>query len=133
MKSLKEFLQDYCQKTGNKFLDYSEHIAIITLKLADNRKQEVHAYLVDREGIEIVEFMSKVCDIEKQKIDYKEVLLLNQQWCCYSRFIIYGGMLQCAASAHYSESSPIQLAAMLEEVGKMADQMELELTGEDVF
>jgi hypothetical protein len=132
MKKLNQFLQEYCKKTSNHFLEYSEHISIITLKL-NERKHEVHSYLVIREGIEIVEFMSKVCDIEKQPVDYKEILALNQQWCCYSRFIIYGGMLQCAASAHFAESSEVQLVAMLEEVGKLADQMELEITGEDVF
>ena len=133
MKDFKQFLQHYCEKTGNHFLEYSDTIAIITVNLPDNRKQEVHAYLIEREKVHLVEFMSKVVDIEKQAIDYKEVLQLNQQWCCYSRFVLYGGMLQCAASAHYADCSQKQMASMLEEVGKLADQMELELTGEDVF
>jgi hypothetical protein len=133
MKDFKHFLQTYCEKTGNHFLEYSDTISIITLHLSNNRKQEVHSYLIERDGILLVEFMSKVLDLEKQTVDYKEILQLNQQWCCYSRFIIYGGMLQCAASAHHTESSAKQMAAMLEEVGKLADQMELEITGEDVF
>ncbi len=133
MKDFKQFLQHYCEKTGNHFLEYSDSIAIITLQLPNNRKQEVHSYLITRDGIQLVEFMSKVFDIEKHSLDYKEILQLNQQWCCYSRFVLFGGMLQCAASAHYAESSEIQMAAMLEEVGKLADQMEEEVTGEDVF
>ncbi len=133
MKDIKQVLQQYCEKTGNNFLDYSEHIAIVTLNLAEKRKHEVHVYQVDRDGIQLIEFMAKVCDIEKKEVDYKEILLLNQQLCCYSRFIIYGGMLQCAASSHYVDTQASQMEAMLIEVGKLADQMELELTGEDVF
>jgi hypothetical protein len=133
MKDIKKTLQQYCEKTGNTFLDYSEHIAIVTLNLADKRKHEVHSYQVERDGVQLIEFMAKVCDLEKQEVNYKEILQLNQQWCCYSRFVIYGGMLQCAASAHYNDIQQSQIESMLIEVGKLADQMELELTGEDVF
>lgn len=133
MKDFKEVLQKHCEKTGDHFMEYSPSLLIIKLLLPEKRTHEVHAYIVTRDGKEIVEFMSKVCDLEQQKLNLKDILMFNQEKCCYSKFIIFGGMLQVAASAHYEESGEKQLIAMLNEVGQVADEMEAEITGQDVF
>ncbi len=133
MKDFKELLQNHCNQTGNHFMEYSPSLFIIKLNLPENRKHEIHAYVVVRDNVKIVEFMAKVCDLEQKKLNYKDILMLNQEKCCYSKFIIFGGMLQVAASAFYDESSEAQIVAMLNEVGQVADTMESEITGQDVF
>ncbi len=132
MENFKKFLQHYAKRTNSPFMEYSPTHFIITCQISDDRKQQVSAYFVERDGAKIVEFISKVVDTEQlPNIDYKKILSYNQEWCSYSRFVLYGGMLQAAASAHYDFLTEAQMEVMLREVAEVADKLEEELTGSD--
>ena len=129
--NLQTFLRKYAERTGNTFIEYTDTIDVITISLPEaGRFQNVAVYMVSRDGHNMIEFLSKICPVTEY-LDFKALLELNQEL-CYSKLVIHEEMLQAAATVRYDFATEPELIAMMEEVARIADQLELELTGQDM-
>jgi hypothetical protein len=127
---LSTIMKKLADDIGGRFVEYSDENTIITIPLDRNRFQNVTGYLSERNGQQVVEFMSKVCDLSDE-IDYKKLLEINQDL-FYGKIIIYEGMIRVASAALYAHVTEDIIRDMIIEVAKSADNLEFELVGEDI-
>lgn len=127
--NLQGFLRNYAQRTGNSFLEYTDTIDVITISLEGGRFQNVACYMIHRDGLHLVEFMSKVCPSDTY-LDYKSLLELNQNL-CYAKIVLHNDLIQVAATVRQEYASEQELITMMEEVARVADNLEFEFTGQD--
>ena len=115
-----------------RFVDYSTENTIITVPVDRNRTQSVTGYLIDRNNLRVVEFMSKVCEVDSTQVDARAMLELNQEL-FYGKVVIHEGFLKIAATALFDHSTEDQIRDMILEVARVADELEHKLVGSDVF
>ena len=129
--NLSQIMQKYANEIDGRFIEYSDDNTIITIPLERNRFQNVTGFLTKRRNENVVEFMSKVCDV-RPDIDYRALLELNQEF-FYGKIIIYDGLIQVAASALFDHCSEVIIRDMISEVARTADDLEFKLAGVDVY
>ena len=127
---LSTIMRSLAKDIDGRFLEYSDENTIITVPLERNRFQNVTGFLSDRKGQQVVEFMSKVCNI-RPDIDYQALLGTSQEL-FYGKVIIYEGMVRVASTALFEHTTETIIRDMILEVAKAADDLELELAGVDV-
>jgi hypothetical protein len=131
--NLFKVIQDYSEQIGGTFTNYDSEKCIIIVPLKDNRFQTV----ICETGVSKVSgksrmfFSSKVSNSTDQ-INAKELMSQNKNF-DYSRFIIDDGQLKIEASCLTDSATEDEIKFMLQEVGQLADQYELRLTGKDIF
>ncbi len=131
-KNIKAYLQKMADDVGGKFTEYSDNSVIVTLPLADGRYQNVKAYIHQMaDGLMLV-FSSKVCHVaEANNLDFIELLKMNMEL-CYAKTVIDDGTLEIVATTRYELCSHDQVRFMANEVARVADSLEKQLTGLDV-
>lgn len=123
-------MQKLSDEIDGRFLEYSAENTIITVPVSRSRYQNVTGYLINRNGIKVVEFMSRVCELNEE-IDHKAMLVLNQEL-FYSKVVIHEGYLKVAAAALFEHTTEDLIKDMVMEVAKVADDLEHQLVGADV-
>ena len=120
-------MQKIADKIDGKFLEYSFENIIITVPVDRIRYQNVTGYLITRPQGTMLEFMSKVCEINDY-IDPRAMLELNQEL-FYSKVMIHEGCLKVAAGALLEHCTEELIQDMVLEVAKVADDLEHQLVG----
>jgi hypothetical protein len=128
---LSEIMQRLAIDIDGRFMEYSDENTIITVPVGKLRYQNVTGYLTIRNEKQVVEFMSKVCEL-RAGINFKALLELNQDL-FYGKVIIFEGMLRVAAAALFEHSTEEIIRDMILEVAQAADDLELKLMEADVY
>ncbi len=123
-------MEKIADEIDGKFLEYSAENTIITVPVSRYRYQNVTGYLIKRNNVKVVEFMSRICELNDE-IDHKAMLELNQEL-FYSKVVIHEGYLKVAAAALLDHCTEDLIKDMILEVAKVADELEHELVGADV-
>jgi len=113
------------------FVDYSFENTIITVPVSRHRYQNVTGYLLEKPQGTVIEFMSRVCPLGSG-IDPVAMLELNQEL-FYSKVIIHEGFLKVAAAALFEHCTEELIRDMVLEVAKVADNLEHQLVGADLY
>ena len=128
--NLSTIMEKLAEEIDGKFLEYSAENTIITVPVSRLRYQNVTGYLIDRNRSKVVEFMSRVCELN-DAIDHKAMLELNQEL-FYSKVIIHEGYLKVAAAALFEHTTEELIKDMILEVARVADELEHHLVGADI-
>jgi len=123
-------MEKIAEEIDGKFLEYSAENTIITVPVGRYRYQNVTGYLIKRNNVKVVEFMSRICELSTT-IDHKAMLELNQEL-FYSKVVIHEGYLKVAAAALFEHCTEELIKDMILEVAKVADELEHELVGADI-
>jgi hypothetical protein len=123
-------MEKLADEIDGKFLEYSTENTIITVPVSRHRYQNVTGYLLNRNHTKVVEFMSRVCELNDD-IDHKAMLELNQEL-FYSKVVIHEGYLKVAAAALLDHCTEDLIKDMVLEVARVADDLEHHLVGADV-
>jgi hypothetical protein len=129
--NLSEIMERLADEIGGKSLEYTPENTIITVPVSRHRYQNVTGYLIDRPQGRVIEFMSRVCELNND-IDHRAMLELNQEL-FYSKVIIHEGFLKVAAAALFEHCTEELISDMVLEVAAVADNLELQLTGANVY
>ncbi|MBD0259468.1 MAG: hypothetical protein ICV83_27430 [Cytophagales bacterium] len=128
---LTDTMEKLAVEIDGMFIDYSFENTIITVPVSRYRYQNVTGYLMQKPQGTVIEFMSKVCPIGTT-IDPMAMLELNQEL-FYSKVVIHEGFLKVAAAALYEHCTEELIKDMVLEVAKVADDLEHQLVGEDIY
>ena len=123
-------MEKLADEIDGKFLEDSTENTIITVPVSRHRYQNVTGYLLNRSNTKVVEFMSRVCELNDD-IDHKAMLELNQEL-FYSKVVIHEGYLKVAAAALLDHCTEDLIKDMVLEVARVADDLEHHLVGADV-
>ncbi len=130
-KAILDFLKKETKALEGTYIEYNESSVMLTVPVDDTRFQNVKGYLEDEGESLTLSFMSKICKYDDYPdLDYKRILREHYRF-KYSKVIIYNEYIQLYASEVYDRATLEHAREMFLEVAKMADYLELELTGED--
>ena len=124
-------LQKIADELGGSFTEYSDNNLIVTVPTNDGRFQGITTYILEHEGKKVLEIASRVCDADMPGINYRQLLVMNQEL-TYSKIVIFDDYIQLAAEVLIDHINEVLLKDIVEEVGHTADKIEFELTGKDV-
>jgi hypothetical protein len=129
---LSSILKSYADQIGGQYTEYDPSNAIIIVPVAGGRFQTVLGTIKQNElyNRKLIVIHSKVCSI-KPGMDY-QMLMEQVAFFNYCRFIIRDNYLQVEAVSSYNNISEETIKEMVQEVGNLADQYELKLTGTDI-
>ncbi|MCP4460532.1 MAG: hypothetical protein GY816_21295 [Cytophagales bacterium] len=132
--NFKKFAQKYADEINGEFRDYDENQSVIVIRLEGDRFQAVQGNVYNHEkygGREVVQLKTKVCTAA-ESINFSEVLASSTDN-IHSKFIIEDGFLKIEASAFMDSISDSRIKEMLQEIGNLADEWELKITGKDIY
>lgn len=134
-ENIHDFFTKLAEELDGIYLDYTGDSGAMNLKLPNGRTQSVKSYIKNKgkgEGDMII-FMSKVCMLEEypEKIDFKKMLTMNHSL-VYSKIVIDEGYMEVESGASMELSNRAELKFIISEVAKVADDLEHEITGQDV-
>jgi hypothetical protein len=131
-KEILHFLKEETKKLEGTFVGYNEASVMLTIPVDESRYQNVKGYLEESEKGMKISFMSKVCKYsDYQNINYPYLLQKNFEF-VYSKIIVYNDFIQLYASEIYDHATLEHVKEMFLEVAKEADNLEDEITGEDL-
>jgi hypothetical protein len=124
-------LQKIADEMGGSFTEYSDNNLIVTVPTNDGRFQGITTYILEHDGKKVLEIASRVCEADFPGIDYRKLLVMNQEL-TYSKIVIFDDYIQLAAEVLIEHINEVILKDIVEEIGHTADRIEFELTGKDV-
>ena len=127
----KAFSAQFAQETNGTYDEYDERKSVFILPLANGRNQTVIAEIKTHDsGREFVRVDSKVCKLFSP-IKYSEILAASVDF-IHARFIAEDDFLKVEASFYLDNLNESIIKEMILEVAQLADDWELEITGEDI-
>lgn len=124
-------LQKIADELGGSFTEYSDNNLIVTVPTNDGRFQGITTYILEHDGKKVLEIASRVCEADLPGVDYRQLLVMNQEL-TYSKIVIFDDYIQLAAEVLVEHINEVILKDIVDEVGHTADKIEFELTGKDV-
>ena len=130
--NLDKILEQYANEIGGKVIPYTDSQSIIIMPTKHGRFQRVLGWtrISKSRGIKFLEFDSKVCEFNGT-IDMKKHLEDAGHF-TFSRLIIKEGFLQVASSVIVEHATAELIRDMVKEVAEEADDLEFQITGQDV-
>jgi hypothetical protein len=130
--NFKKFCQDYAEEIQGEFREYDDTRSIIIIRLGDDRFQAVqgHVFTHEKYKQEVLQLKSKVCT-EKDPILFRKILEASTEF-VHAKFIMEDGFLKVEASGFTKNLNDGQIKEMIQEVGQLADEWELKITGKDI-
>ena len=126
--NLNEFMKSYAEELNGNFSEYDEQRSVIVVPLDMDRNQAVVGEIDDDKMVII---SSKVC-VADDNIRYKELLEENHQT-VYGKFTITNDFLKVESKVSSEEVTENTLKNTIQEIAKLADKWELNITGKDIF
>jgi len=124
-------LQKIADEIGGSFTEYSNNNLILTVPTNGGRFQGITTYVLEHDGKKVLEIASRVCDADKPGINYRQLLVMNQEL-TYSKIVIFDDYIQLAAEVFFDHINEAILKDIVKEVGQTADKVEFEVAGKDV-
>jgi len=132
-EDIHDFFAELAGELDGIYLDYTESSGAMNLKLENGRTQSVKSFIKNKGDGKMIIFMSKVCQLsEHPDIDFRKMLELNHRM-IYAKMIVDGDFLEVEADARLELSNKEEIKFIIKEVAKVADKLELEITGQDVY
>lgn len=128
--NLDKILEDYSLEVGGKIIQYTDSQSIIIMPTKHGRYQRVIGWTRVANKHKFIEFDSKVCEFS-ENIDLKKHLQDAASF-TFCRLIIKEGFLQVASSVIVEDATVELIKDMVKEVAEVADELEYNITGEDV-
>jgi hypothetical protein len=129
---LNRFMQQYAAETRGQYTEYDDSKSIVIVPVPGGRYQTVIGQKFSNEpgGKVKIEFSSRVCEFSPG-LDLR-MLLEENQYSDYSRFIIQEGFVKVVSTNFIDLVTDDEVRGMVEEVAYLADEYERKLTGKDI-
>ena len=129
--NLNQFIKSYAEEVNGNFSEYDEQRSVVVVPVDENRNQAVVGEIDDNKMVTI---SSKVCVVD-ENVKYKDLLGLLQENhdTTYGKFTITNDFLKVESKVHSEEVSEATLKETIQEIAKLADKWELNITGKDIF
>jgi len=128
--NLDKLLEDYANEIGGKVIPYTDNQSIVIMPTKHGRFQRVLAWTRKAGKHSFLEFDSKVSEFNST-IDMQKCLTEAAGF-TFCRIIIKEGFLQVASSVFLDEATAELVKDMVREVAEVADDLEYQITGQDV-
>jgi len=132
-ENIHNYFTELAEELNGIYLDYTGDSGAMNLKLDNGRNQSVKSFIKNKGDGDMIIFMSKVCHLDDYpNVDFKKMLELNHTL-IYSKIVIDDGYLEVESDAKLELSSKAEICFIVKEVAKVADDLEMEITGKDVY
>ncbi|MDX2195564.1 MAG: hypothetical protein NW207_04020 [Cytophagales bacterium] len=130
--NLDKILENYANQIGGKVIPYTDSQSIIIMPTKHERFQRVLGWsrVSSKTKHKFLEFDSKVCEMN-DSIDIKKHLEDASKF-TFSRLIVKEGFLQVASSVIVDHATEDLIKDMVKEVADIADDLEFQITGQDI-
>ncbi|MGL1885957.1 MAG: YbjN domain-containing protein [Reichenbachiella sp.] len=127
--NLSDFMRSYAEEINGNFSSYDQLRCVIVVPLDMKRQQAV----VGEQNLEdnTITLNSKIC-VADEKIKFKSLLEQNSST-TFGKFVIDNDFLKVESKIQANETSEKTLKSTIQEIAKLADKWELNLTGKDIF
>ena len=127
----KAFSTDFAKEVDGTYDEYDDMKSVFIIPLANGRNQTVIAEIKEHtDGREMVRVDSRICKLFSP-IKYSEILAASVNF-IHARFIAEDDYLKAEASFYLDNLNEGIIKEMIMEVAQVADDWELEITGEDI-
>ncbi|UXX78876.1 YbjN domain-containing protein [Reichenbachiella carrageenanivorans] len=126
---LNNFMKSYAEEIKGNFSEYDDQRSVIVVPLEMERQQAVVGE-IDLEN-NLISISSKVC-VAEDNIKYKDLLVENHK-STFGKFTIVNDFLKVESRSPADITSNEMLKCAIQEVAKLADKWELNITGRDIF
>ena len=133
-ENIHDFFTELAEELDGIYLDYTGDSGAMNLKLPNGRTQSVKSFIKNKGEGDMIIFMSKICRLDEfpEKIDFKKMLELNHRL-VYSKIVIDEEYMEVESDASLELSNREEIKYIIREVAKVADDLEHEITGQDVY
>ncbi|MFT5616827.1 MAG: hypothetical protein ACI85I_000041 [Arenicella sp.] len=133
-ENIHDFFTELAEELDGIYLDYTGDSGAMNLKLPNGRTQSVKSFIKDKGEGDMIIFMSKICRLDEfpDKIDFKKMLELNHRL-VYSKVVIDEDYMEVESDANLELSNREEIKYIIREVAKVADDLEHEITGQDIY
>ena len=132
-ENIHNYFTELAEELNGIYLDYTGDSGAMNLKLENGRNQSVKSFIKNKGDGDMIIFMSKVCNLDEYpSVDFKKMLELNHSL-IYSKVVIDDGYMEVESDAKLDLSSKEEIRFIVKEVAKVADDLEMEITGKDVY
>ena len=132
-ENIHNYFTELAEELNGIYLDYTGDSGAMNLKLDNGRNQSVKSFIKNKGEGDMIIFMSKVCNLDEYpNVDFKKMLELNHNL-IYSKIVIDDGYMEVESDAKLELSSKEEIRFIVKEVAKVADDLEMEITGKDVY
>lgn len=126
---LSNFMRSYAEEINGNFSSYDDLRCVIVVPLNMDRVQAVVGEQNPEE--DTITLNSKIC-VADEKIKFKSLLEQNSAT-TFGKFVIDNDFLKVESKIKSNETSEETLKNIIQEIAKLADKWELNLTGKDIF
>ncbi|GAB4193999.1 MAG: hypothetical protein OHK0057_13480 [Thermoflexibacter sp.] len=128
----KEYFVKLAERLDGTYIEYTDEICIISLRLPDGRSQSVRGFFKQRGQDLMLMLMSKVCFLDEYpNVDFRALIEENNHL-HFSKFVIHHDYLEVLADVHFSDVTIEFLEHVALEVAQTADDWEYKITGQDI-
>ncbi len=133
-ENVHDFFTELAEELDGIYLDYTGDSGAMNLKLPNGRTQSVKSYIKNKGEGDMIIFMSKICHLDEfpDKIDFKKMLELNHKL-VYSKVVIDEDYMEVESDSSLELSNREEIKYIIMEVARVADDLENEITGQDVY
>ncbi|MDW3194016.1 MAG: hypothetical protein R8G66_16705 [Cytophagales bacterium] len=127
----KAFSTDFAKEVDGTYDEYDDMKSVFIIPLANGRNQTVIAEIKEHtDGRQMIRVDSRICKLFSP-IKYSEILAASANF-IHTRFIAEDDYLKAEASFYLDNLNEGIIKEMIMEVAQVADDWELEITGEDI-
>ena len=131
--NIHDYFSSLAEELNGLYMEYTNDSGAMNLKMANGRNQSVKSFLKMHSNGETVVFMSKVCYLEEYpEVDFQQMLERNHEL-FFAKLVIDRGYLETQAAVRLSSASKEDMLFVINEVARVADDLENEITGLDVY
>ena len=132
-ENIHNYFTELAEELNGIYLDYTGDSGAMNLKLDNGRNQSVKSFIKNKGDGDMIIFMSKVCNLDDYpNVDFRKMLELNHNL-IYSKIVIDDGYMEVESDAKLELSTKDEIKFIVKEVASVADDLELEITGKDVY
>lgn len=132
-ENIHNYFTELAEELNGIYLDYTGDSGAMNLKLDNGRNQSVKSFIKNKGDGDMIIFMSKICHLDEYpEVDFRKMLEINLSL-IYSKIVIDDGYMEVESGAKLELSSKEEIKYIVKEVAKAADDLEMEITGKDVY
>ncbi|MGB0523792.1 MAG: hypothetical protein ACPGJS_12570 [Flammeovirgaceae bacterium] len=132
-ENIHNYFTELAEELNGIYLDYTGDSGAMNLKLDNGRNQSVKSFIKNKGDGDMIIFMSKICNLDEYpNVDFKKMLELNHNL-VYSKIVIDDCYMEVESDAKLELSSRAEIKYIVKEVAMVADDLEMEITGKDVY
>lgn len=127
------YFAELAEALNGLYMEYTNDSGAMNLKMANGRNQSVKSFFKDHNNGDTVVLMSKVCYLEEYpNVDFREMLEKSHHL-LFTKLVIDRGYLETQATIRLANTSKEDILFIISEVARVADDLENEITGLDVY